>query len=62
VRADKAGITVEQVQENAIKGIPLGRYGTPEEYAKLTVFLCSEANSYITGQTMLVDGGMTKAF
>jgi 3-oxoacyl-[acyl-carrier protein] reductase len=62
VRADKAGITVDQVYENTIKGIPLGRYGTPEEYAKLTVFLCSEANSYITGQMMLVDGGMTKAF
>jgi 3-oxoacyl-[acyl-carrier protein] reductase len=62
VRADKAGITVDQVYENTIKGIPLGRYGTAEEYAKLTVFLCSEANTYITGQTMLVDGGMTKAF
>lgn len=62
VRADKAGITVEQVYQNTIKGIPLGRYGTPEEYAKLTVFLCSEANTFITGQTVLVDGGMTKAF
>lgn len=62
VRAKKAGLTIEQVHDNAIKGIPLGRYGTPEEYAKLTVFLCSQANTYITGQTMLVDGGMTKAF
>lgn len=62
VRADKAGMTVNQVYENTIQGIPLGRYGTPEEYAKLTVFLCSEANTYITGQTVLVDGGMTKAF
>lgn len=61
VRADKAGITVDQVYENTIKGIPLGRYGTPAEYAKLTVFLCSEANTYITGQTVLVDGGLTKA-
>lgn len=62
VRADKAGITLEQVTANAIRNIPLGRYGTPEEYARLTVFLCSEANSYITGQTILADGGMTKAF
>ena len=62
MRADKAGITVDQVYENTIKGIPLGRYGTPDEYARLTVFLCSEANSFITGQTVLVDGGMTKAF
>lgn len=62
IRAQKANITVEEVYNNAIKTIPLGRYGDPAEYARLTVFLCSEANTYITGQTMLVDGGMTKAF
>ena len=62
VRAEKAGITVDDVYNNTIKTIPLGRYGKPEEYAKLTVFLCSEANTYITGQSILVDGGMTKAF
>jgi 3-oxoacyl-[acyl-carrier protein] reductase len=62
IRADKSGITVEQVYQNTIKTIPLSRYGTPEEYAKLAVFLCSEANTYITGQTILVDGGMTKTF
>jgi 3-oxoacyl-[acyl-carrier protein] reductase len=62
VRAEKSGISVEQVYENAVKAIPLGRYGATEEYAKLTVFLCSEANTYITGQTILVDGGFTKAF
>jgi 3-oxoacyl-[acyl-carrier protein] reductase len=62
VRAEKSGTSVEQVYENAVKAIPLGRYGTTEEYAKLTVFLCSEANTYITGQTILVDGGFTKAF
>ena len=62
IRAAKAGIPLEQVYENMIKTIPLGRYGTPEEFAKLAVFLCSEANTYITGQTVLVDGGMTKTF
>ncbi|EAX49024.1 short-chain dehydrogenase/reductase SDR [Thermosinus carboxydivorans Nor1] len=62
IRAQKAGISVEEVYKNTIKNIPLGRYGTPDEYARLTVFLCSEANTYITGQTVLVDGGMTKAF
>jgi len=62
VRAEKSGITVEQVRENTCKGIPMGRYGLPEEYGRLTVFLCSEANTYITGQTVLVDGGMVKAF
>lgn len=62
IRADKAGISVEQVYQNAVKGIPLGRYGTPGEYGRLAAFLCSEANTFITGQTILVDGGMTKAF
>ena len=62
IRAAKAGISLEQVYENMVKTIPLGRYGTPEEFAKLAVFLCSEANTYITGQTVLVDGGMTKTF
>jgi 3-oxoacyl-[acyl-carrier protein] reductase len=62
IRARKAGITTEQVHESTIKTIALGRYGVPEEYARLTVFLCSEANSYITGQTVLVDGGMTRAY
>ena len=62
IRARKAGITIEQVHDSTVKTIALGRYGVPEEHARLAVFLCSEANTYITGQTVLVDGGMTKAF
>ena len=62
IRAAKAGIPIEQVYEDMIRTIPLGRYGTPGEFAKLAVFLCSEANTYITGQTILVDGGLTKTF
>jgi 3-oxoacyl-[acyl-carrier protein] reductase len=62
MRAQKTGKTVDQVREETFKTIPLGRYGEPEEYAKLTVFLGSPANSYITGQTVLVEGGMVKAY
>jgi 3-oxoacyl-[acyl-carrier protein] reductase len=61
-RARKAGITVEQVRADTSKTIPLGRYGSPEELAKLAVFLGSPANTYITGQTVLVDGGMVKGY
>lgn len=61
IRADKAGISVEQLQQNTFKTIPLGRYGEPAEYGKLSVFLCSAANTYITGQSVLVDGGLVKA-
>jgi 3-oxoacyl-[acyl-carrier protein] reductase len=41
--------------------IPLGRIGTPEEFASLVVFLASERSSYITGVSIPVDGGWTKA-
>lgn len=59
--AEKKGISFEEVSKTSLARIPIGRYGSPEEYGKLAVFLCSEANSYITGQTVLADGGMTKA-
>jgi 3-oxoacyl-[acyl-carrier protein] reductase len=62
LRAAKSGMTAEQVRGEACKTIPLGRYGTPEEFAKLTVFLGSPANTYLTGQTLVFDGGMTKAY
>lgn len=61
VRAEQSGKSLEDIYQETVKSIPLGRYGTPEEYGKLTVFLCSEANTYITGQTILVDGGLTKS-
>jgi 3-oxoacyl-[acyl-carrier protein] reductase len=61
MRADKANVTVEEIQQTTFKTIPLGRYGTPDEYGRLAVFLCSEANTFITGQTILLDGGMVKA-
>jgi 3-oxoacyl-[acyl-carrier protein] reductase len=61
IRAQKAGKTVEEIKNETIKGIPLGRYGKPEEYGRLAAFLCSEANTFITGQIVLLDGGMVKA-
>lgn len=38
--------------------IPLKRFGNVEEVAKTAVFLLTDASGYITGQTILVDGGM----
>ena len=62
MRAQKAGITVEEFEKQDLKKFPLGRYGNVDEYARLATFLCSEANSYISGQTILLDGGMTRAY
>jgi NAD(P)-dependent dehydrogenase (short-subunit alcohol dehydrogenase family) len=41
--------------------IPLDRYGTEAEIAQAVWFLCSDAASYITGQTLAVDGGFEAA-
>jgi 3-oxoacyl-[acyl-carrier protein] reductase len=61
VKADKAGVTREQIAEESQKTIPLKRYGTPEEFANVVTFLLSDANSYMTGSSFLVDGGMVKS-
>lgn len=45
-------------REQIIKNIPLRRIGQPEDIAGLVLFLCSDLNSYITGQTIVIDGGL----
>ncbi|WP_246945179.1 SDR family oxidoreductase [Bacillus pinisoli] len=61
LKADKLNLSKEEVVEQSKTTIPLGRYGQPEEFAKVVVFLASDANSYVTGSSILVDGGMVKA-
>ncbi|RJQ54276.1 MAG: 3-oxoacyl-[acyl-carrier-protein] reductase [Actinobacteria bacterium] len=48
----------EKVRETAKGGIPLARFGAPEDVANAVLFLCSDESSYITGQVINVDGGM----
>jgi 3-oxoacyl-[acyl-carrier protein] reductase len=62
IQAEKEGISLKDFQQKHAKTIPLGRYGSTEDIAKLAVFLCSEANTYITGQNILVDGGSIAAY
>ena len=49
----------EAAEASAREDVPAGRLGTVEEMAAAAVFLCSAPASYITGTTLLVDGGMT---
>ena len=47
----------EEVRSGMIAQIPLGRFGEPEEIANVILFLCSDLASYVTGQTIHVNGG-----
>lgn len=49
----------EQVKESALNMIPLKRFGQPEDIAHMVSFLASSKAQYITGQTFVIDGGMT---
>ena len=43
--------------DRGLARVPLGRWGTPDEMAKLVVFLASDAAAYVTGETLIADGG-----
>ncbi|PYZ92647.1 3-oxoacyl-ACP reductase [Salipaludibacillus keqinensis] len=61
-RAEALQTTPEQVRKNTEANIPLGRYGTPEEFANTVLFLGSGLNTYVTGQMFVADGGMTSSY
>jgi len=54
--------SMEAAQAAARDEVPAGRLGTPREIADAAVFLCSARASYVTGQSLLVDGGLTRSW
>ena len=48
----------EEIREQMLKNIPLGRFGEPSDVANVALFLASPLSDYITGQVLVVDGGM----
>lgn len=60
-RAERAGVTADAFRRDYEASIPVGRYGDPAEFARAVAFLASPANTYVTGQTLLVDGGLVRS-
>jgi 3-oxoacyl-[acyl-carrier protein] reductase len=58
--SQQQGSSIEEERERQSAAIPLGRYGTIEDFGKAAAFLLSDAASYITGATLVVDGGKTQ--
>jgi 3-oxoacyl-[acyl-carrier protein] reductase len=58
--ASITGQSLEELRETPRPDIPVGRLGTPAEFADVVAFLCSERASYVNGINMLVDGGVSR--
>jgi 3-oxoacyl-[acyl-carrier protein] reductase len=58
IETDMTGKLEEGIKEDMLKNIPLSRFGQPDDIAAAAAFLASDQSSYITGQTLHVDGGM----
>ncbi|HTR27474.1 MAG TPA: 3-oxoacyl-[acyl-carrier-protein] reductase [Terriglobales bacterium] len=58
IETSMTAVLSEEFKQNAVKQIPLGRVGTPEDIANAVAFLASDEASYITGHVLNVNGGM----
>lgn len=59
IESDMTAVFSEELREKTLGEIPMGRYGRPEEVAAAVLFLSEDENGYITGHTLVVDGGLT---
>ena len=58
IDTDMTAVMTDDQKAKAAEAISLGRTGKPEDVAKTALFLASDGASYITGQTICVDGGL----
>ena len=56
--AELQGISVDEAGNKRRESVPARRFGNPEEFGRACAFLCSEHAGYITGQNLLLDGGL----
>jgi 3-oxoacyl-[acyl-carrier protein] reductase len=59
-KSEQTGLSIEEVKKKAIDQIPVGQLGEAADFASLALWLLSPMSRYVTGQTILVDGGMVK--
>ena len=60
-RARARGVSYEEFRQQYERSLPMGRYGQPKDIGELAAFLASDEAGYITGQSILVDGGMVSS-
>lgn len=61
IQTDMTAKLTEDLKQKMLSAIPLSRFGTAGDVANVCLFLASEESAYITGQTIIVDGGMVMA-
>ena len=61
VNAEKNGVPEDEISHSMIQQVPAKRLGEPEEFGQTCAFLCSIFAGYITGQNILIDGGLHKS-
>jgi len=59
IETDMTAVLGEEIRKGVEKTVPLRRYGQPEEIASTVSFLASDGAGYLTGQVLVVDGGLT---
>jgi 3-oxoacyl-[acyl-carrier protein] reductase len=60
-KSEQTGLDFDTVKQAAIQQIPVGRLGNADDFASLTLWLLSKHSGFVTGQTMMVDGGAVRS-